>query len=130
MLKSLRHATALTGATVLLAVPTALAVAAPAHADIERHGSCGGGFHEFNVDREDGGFEVNADLESVRPGTRWRVVLKHDGNRYHRSVHTADREGEVDVERFRRNTAGGDVFTMKIRQIGQPVRCTARIATR
>ena len=56
-----RTAAALT-AGALLAVPTAVLVSAPAYADVERQGTCGTGRYELSVDRENGGFEVNADL--------------------------------------------------------------------
>ncbi len=118
------------GTAAALAVPTALAVATPAHADVDRHGRCGGGQYEFSVDSEDGGFEVSADIDNVAPGSRWRVTLRHDGNRYYRNVLRADNEGDLDVERFRRNTSGTDTFTFRAKRLGQPVSCAARITVR
>ena len=51
-------ATAAAGATVL--------VATPAHADVERRGTCAGATYELNVDRERGGYDVDADLEGAQ----------------------------------------------------------------
>ena len=53
--------TAAAGATVL--------VATPASADVERRGTCAGATYELNVDRERGGFEVDADVDGARPGS-------------------------------------------------------------
>ena len=83
-------ATAAVGATAL--------VAAPAHADVERRGTCAGATYELSVDRERGGFEVDADLDNATPGSTWRVAIQHDGTVVTSTVRTADREGEIDVD--------------------------------
>ena len=121
---------ALAGTTVLLAVPTAVLAPSPAHADVERHGACGGGSYEFSVDREGGGFEVSADVDNVQPGSKWRVVLRHDGKRLAKVVRTADREGDVEVERRARNTAGRDAFAFRAKRIGVAQSCSARVTVR
>lgn len=105
--------TALTTAGALLAVPAAVLVATPAHADVDRYGSCGGGTYEFSVDREDGGYEVSVDVDRVAPGSRWKVVLRHDGNRFYKRTLTADNEGDLDVDRLRNNTGGNDRFKFR-----------------
>jgi hypothetical protein len=116
------------GAATLVAVPATLALSSsPAAADVERHGACGNATYEFQVDREAGGFEVSADVEHATPGSRWRVVLRHDGHRFFRDVLRADHEGDLDVERWRRNTAGDDVFTMKLTRLATDRTCTAKI---
>lgn len=120
---------AMVGTGALLAVPTAVLVSAPAHADVERHGACGGGHYEFSVDREAGGFEVSLDLDYVRPGSRWQVVLRHDGKRYFKKTLRADNEGDLDVERWRTNTTGNDTFKFRAKRVGGPASCT-RIITR
>jgi hypothetical protein len=123
----LRKSLAITAGTAMLAVPTTVLVAAPAHADAERAGACGGGTYELSVDREGRGWEVDADLDDVRPGSTWRIVLRHDGHRYLRVVRTADREGDVDVDTFRRNTAGSDRFTLRAKRIGTDTVCSASV---
>jgi len=124
---NVKRTTIALGTACALAVPTALAVATPANADVERHGSCGGGTYELSVDREDGGFEVSADVDRVEPGSRWRVVLRHDGNRFYRNVLRADHEGDLDVERFRTNTAGSDTFRFRAKRLGSTAGCGATI---
>jgi hypothetical protein len=117
-------------AATAVAVPMALVVASPAQADRERHAGCGRAHAELSVDREHRGFEVEAELDDARPGSRWRVVLRHDGKVYHDRVRRADREGDVEVERFRRNTAGADVFRMDARRVGGSERCHVVVRTR
>jgi hypothetical protein len=99
-------ATAAAGSTVL--------VAGPASADVERRGTCAGATYELNVDRERGGFEVDADIDGARPGSEWRVAIRHDGALATSRVLRADDEGELDLDTFRRNTAGKDTFRLTV----------------
>ena len=103
-------ATAAAGTTVL--------AAGPASADVDRTGTCAGATYELSVDRERGGWEVDADLDNARPGSSWRVALRHDGEVVTSKVHTADAEGEIDVDAWRRNTAGSDTFVLKVKPVG------------
>jgi hypothetical protein len=103
-------ATAAAGTTVL--------VAAPANADVDRTGTCAGATYELGVDRERGGWEVDADLDNARPGSSWRVALHHDGQVVTSKVHTADAEGEIDVDAWRRDTAGSESFVLKVKPVG------------
>ena len=111
------------------AAGTTLLVAAPASADVERRGTCAGATFELNVDRERGGFEVDADLDRARPGSRWRVTLRHDGEVVTSKVHTADAEGDIDIDRWRRNTAGTDTFKLTVKPVGGTA-CSAKITLR
>lgn len=116
----------------LLALPaTAIAATAvPASADAERHGRCGAGVYELSVDREGRGYEISVDLDRVAPGSRWTIALRHDGKRYAKVTRTADREGDLDVERFRRNTSGTDTFAFTAKRVGGNQKCSARITVR
>lgn len=118
--------TALTAAGALLTAPAVL-IAAPAHADVERHGACGGGWYEFSVDREGRGFEVSLDLDRVKPGTKWNVALRHDGKRYFKRTLRADYEGDLDVERYRGNTQGKDAFKFRVSRVNGSATCTGKI---
>ena len=124
--------TALTAAATLVAVP--LTLAAPAHADVDRNGACGAGRYELSVDRErragQRGFEVDAGLEGVAPYSRWTFVLRHDGGRFLSVTRTADDEGDVDVDAFRRNTAGKDRFSFRATQAGGTTSCAASTTVR
>ncbi|MDZ5661654.1 hypothetical protein SFC79_07770 [Nocardioides sp. S-58] len=114
-------ATAAAGTTVL--------VAAPASADVERRGTCAGATFELNVDRERGGFEVDADIDRARAGSEWRVAIRHDGKVATSRVLTADDEGELDLDTFRRNTAGSDTFTLSVTPAGGST-CSVKVTLR
>jgi hypothetical protein len=111
-------ATAAAGTTVLLA--------APANADVERRGTCAGATYELSVDRERGGFEVDADVDRATVGSQWRVPIRHDGALATTRVLRADDEGELDLDVRRRNTAGTDTFTLVLTPAGGKA-CSARI---
>lgn len=118
------------GATAAVAGPAAFVLAAPASADIEKGGSCHGARYELSVDREHGGFDVDADIDGAAPGSKWRVVMKHDGKAFVRTVRTADHEGDVEIDRHRPNTAGKDHFVLKVKKVGTKKACTTSITTR
>ena len=113
-------ATATAGATVM--------VAAPANADVDRHGTCAGATYELNVDRERGGFEVNGDLDGARRA-RVAATIRHDGTVVTSRVLQADNEGELDLETWRRNTAGTDTFKLSVRPVGGSA-CSVRVTLR
>ncbi len=119
--------TALAGAAALVAAPLTLAVAAPANADVDRNGSCGSARYEFSVDREGNGWEIDAGLDYVKPGSTWKFVVRQDGKQFLKVNRVADNEGEVDVDAFRSNTAGKDKFTFKAKQVGGSVKCGTSI---
>ena len=114
-------------AALAVAVPTAAFVAAPAHADAEKHVPCAGGHLELSVDNEAGGWEVDAQVDNVAANQKWRIVLKHDGNRYFKGVRTTDYEGDVDVDRFRNDTAGSDKFSMKAVRLSDGTTCSGSL---
>lgn len=113
-----------------LAVPVlalSLAPAQAAPADVDRYGACGTGDFEFSVDRDNGGYEVEAQLEHLPRGQKWRITLRHNGKTYANTVRRADREGDIDVDRFRPDTAGKDTFTFRAKRIGASGACSATI---
>ncbi len=120
------------GAAAAVTVPAFALVAAPANAayDIEKHKNCGNAQIELSVDREAGGFEVNADVDNATPGSRWRVVLRHDGTRIAKVNRRADNEGDVEVERWRRNSKGADTFKMRATNRDTGTVCSLTIKTR
>lgn len=126
-MKTTTRFAALTGAAALLAAPLSFAAITPAHAEVERHGSCGNGLYELSADRERKGFEVDADLRNVAPFSKWTFVLRHDGKRFLKVTRTADNEGDVGVDAFHRNTAGKDTFAFKAKRVDGSARCKASI---
>jgi hypothetical protein len=124
---TVRTLIATTAVAGLVAVPLAVVSASPASADTEKHGSCGRGHFELDVDRERGGYDVSFDIDGVRPGSDWRVRLTHDGKLVTKRVRHADREGEVELDRWRPDTKGKDVFRVKATNIHSGASCKATI---
>jgi hypothetical protein len=118
-----RRITATTAVATLVAVPTAVLVAAPAHADSERQVACAGGRLELSIDREGNGWEVDAGVDNVAAGQKWRLVVKHDGNRAFKGVRTTDNEGDADIDRWRKDTAGKDTFSDKAVRLSDGTTC-------
>lgn len=116
------------------AAAVALGTAVPAHADIDRNGRYGAGSYEFSVDREGRGYEMSFDLDGVKPGSKWVVALRHEGKLVVRKTLTAHRDddgkGELDIERWVKNTAGKDTFSVRFREAGTNVYKYARIDVR
>lgn len=73
---------------------------------------------DFTVSREDCRFEIDVDIDDAKPSRMWRVVIEHDGKRIHNRVHRANGEGDVDIEKIRRNTNGADVFKVRVKRVG------------
>ena len=108
---------ALAAAAATVAGATVL-VATPAHADVERRGTCAGATYELNVDRERGGYDVDADLEGAKAFSSWKVAIRHNGNLAVTRTLKADDEGELDLDTFRKNTAGKDTFKLTVTPVG------------
>ena len=99
--------------TALLATAgTTALVAAPAHADVERRGTCAGATYELNVDRERGGFEVDADIDNARVGSEWSVDHPPRRQGRHLAGPARRRRGRARPRHLPRNTAGKDVFKL------------------
>lgn len=116
MHRLLRPAASL-GTAAMIATSLTVVGASPAGA-VEREFNVGGAEVDFDVDKENGRFEVDVDLEDARPGSKWRIKLWHDGRRYFSEVLTANRVGEIEIDRSRRDTRGDDVFKVKVRKVG------------
>jgi hypothetical protein len=109
---------AITALLATAAAGTTVLVAAPANADVERRGTCAGASFELNVDRERGGYDVDADVEGARAFSDWRVAIRHNGTIAATRTLTADDEGELDLDTFRRNTSGKDTFKVTVTPAG------------
>lgn len=110
----------------LTAAPLAVLTAAPASA-VEREGRCDGAEFQLEVERDNGRFDVDADIDDATPGSKWRVILKHEGRNFYNVQRTADSDGDISVDRTRPNTRGADTFVMKINKVGTGGSCTHRI---
>lgn len=113
----LRRTTTLLGASVAASALVVGTTTLPASA-ADREFRYAGAEVDYEVEKDDGRFEVEVDLDDAKPGSRWRVRLWHDGKRYHNKVHRADGDGEFEIERNRPNTAGKDTFKLRVQKIG------------
>ncbi|MDQ3554748.1 MAG: hypothetical protein M3395_10130 [Chloroflexota bacterium] len=100
---------------VVLAAGGIFAAGSPvAASEREREGDCSGRADwELEVEREGGGLEVELEIEAIKAGKVWDVRIKQNGNRFFKANLTTDREGEIEVERQRPDTAGPDKFWFK-----------------
>jgi hypothetical protein len=115
---------------VALAGGSTALVAAPAQADgpeKQRRGTVAGASYEISVEK-DRRFEVDADLDGVRSGSQWRMVVRHEGHKV--AVRTAgavrdDGRYEVDFrEVHTRDTRGNDRFSVTLERIDGPGKVT------
>jgi hypothetical protein len=111
------------------AAGTAVLVASPASADVDRQGTCAGATYELGVDRERGGYDVDADIENARAFSDWRVTIRHNGKVAVSRTVRADDEGELDVDTFRKNTRGKDTFTLTVTPAGGSS-CSVKLTVR
>lgn len=126
---TIRKGVAALGLAALVASPLALA-AAPAQA-ADRDFRCAGADVDFSVDKEGSRYEVDVDVDDARPGTRYRVTLRQNGQVFHQRVHRADREGDVaDISVLRKDTAGKDRFKVTVKRINGPKACSRTIVRR
>ncbi len=120
-MSKIRTTTAALGAAALLATPLAL-VAGPAQADgpeKNRDFRVGGADVDFKVEKDDGRFEVEVEVDDAKPGSKWRVVLRHEGRKIHSRMHRADDDGDVaDIDKYRPDTAGADTFKLRVKKVG------------
>ncbi|WP_062519167.1 hypothetical protein [Demequina silvatica] len=127
---SRRHCrTAAITAGALIAGSFTLLGATPASA-ADREFRYAGADVEFDVEKDDGRFEVDVDVDDARDGQRFRVILWHDGKKFHDRIHRADDDGDFDIDRDRPNTAGTDTFKLKIKRVGGDHAATRTIRTR
>lgn len=127
---NIRRTIAAVATAGLLATPLAVLAASPASADADREWRWAGAKHEFDVEKDDGRFEIDYDLDNAKPGSKWRVVIRHDGKVIHKKRHRADDDGGFDIEKSRRNTSGKDVFKVTVKKVGKSGSTTRKIVRR
>jgi hypothetical protein len=120
MRRTLKRALALATTAVVAATPVFL-VPAPAQAggpERHAHGTVAGARYEMSAEKDNGRFEVDADLDGVAAGSRWKMVVRHYGTTV--ATRTADAvrdDGRFDVdfpEVRRPDTRGKDVFKVTL----------------
>jgi hypothetical protein len=106
-----------------LAVLAAATTAAPAWADhgdggdrpeVRIAGTCGGGGSAtLKLKGDDGGIEVEVEVQHVRAGSRWRVVVVQEGRVALRTTARASTTGAINVERRVGDLAGADAISFR-----------------
>ncbi|WP_235737747.1 hypothetical protein [Nocardioides alcanivorans] len=130
-----KTATALVAAGALTAGALGM-LSAPAHADgpeKERNFRVASADVDFSVDLDDGRYDIDVDVDDAKPGTRWKVVLKHNGKKIAKGTWRADRDDDgdvVDIDRTRPNTAGKDKFKLTVKQVGKKAKKSRTITMR
>lgn len=117
---TIRKTIAVLGVVTLAAAPASL-LASPAHADGPgKHVQfrVSGAHVDFKVQKDEGRFDVDVDLDRAKRGSSWRVVMWHDGERFHNKVHRADIDGDVDIDKRRDDPPGADTFKVRVKKIG------------
>lgn len=123
------------GAIALLGttVPLLGMSAASAKHDLEweKTKRCSKGIAKLDVEIEKDGrwFEIDSEIERSRRGDVWNVRMYQNGKRFTNVKRKADRKGEVEVDRDRRNTKKQDVFTVWAKNQSTKEKCKVTIKT-
>jgi hypothetical protein len=125
----MRKATKLLGVGMLgLAL---LAMSAPASAgdrDVERSGSCSGRSDwKLKLSPEDGGIEVEFEVDQNIVGDTWRVVIRQNGDVLKRGRRTTEGpSGSFEFRAVGDNTAGTDRFRARAVNLATGETCVGR----
>ena len=98
--------------TILAVMAFAFGLLAPsaiAGGDVRREGNCSGRTDwKLKLSPENGGTEVEFEVDQNRAGQEWHVILKRNGNRFFSGTRTTKApSGSFQVRRFV-NAGGGD----------------------
>lgn len=114
----------------LALVLASVGVAGARDGDVEVRGRCSGGSQaELKLSDEDGRIEIEFEVDEDRVGQRWRVVVRHDGERVLRSRATTTRpSGSFEVRTVVDDDPGRDVIRARARNLstGEVCRAVAR----
>ena len=110
---------------VALMAALALVLVAPAQIasagdrDVIREGSCDGRSDwKLKISPEDGGLEVEFEVDQNVNGDRWRVRIRHDGDLVFNRIRTTRApSGSFEVRIVENNGPGSDVFRGRARNL-------------
>ena len=119
-------------AAVLIAATLPAFTAGVAHAgdgEVERRGSCSGNAHwKLKAKPDDGGLEVEGEIDSNVNGQKWRWVLRRNGNVVDRGIRTTrGPSGSFSVERHTGNAKGSDTFRFRAVHKASGQVCAGRV---
>ena len=116
------------GAMAVTAIGAAVlaSTAAAKDGDVEVAGTCNGRTSsELKLSAEDGGIEVEFEVDQNRNGVRWTVTLHRNGTLVGRRVGvTRGPSGSFEARFVTRNGPGADRFVARATRVGES--CSAR----
>ena len=120
--------TKMMGLIMALAIGAALlaSTAAAKDGDVEVAGTCTkASTSKLKLSEEDGGIEVELEVDQNRRGVRWVVTLHRNGTLVGRRVRlTRGESGSFEARFVTRNAPGADRFVARAARLGE--RCVAR----
>ena len=119
---------------IMLALATSLALAVPAGVavagdrDVIQEGRCGASSDwKLKLSPEDGRIEVEFEVDQNVSGDRWRVKIRHDGDRVFRGTRTTGgASGSFEVRIVEDDRAGADTFRARARNLSTGEVCRGR----
>jgi hypothetical protein len=119
-------------AAVLVAATLPAFTAGVAHAgdgEVERRGNCSGSADwKLKAKPDDGGLEVEGEVDSNRNGQKWRWVLRRNGKVVDRGTGTTRApSGSFSVERHTKNAKGSDTFRFRAVHKASGQVCAGRV---
>ena len=123
----MRMARYITAIAVSIAVVFALIISpsAAGNGDVRRSGSCGGNSEwKLKLSPENGRLEAEFEVDQNVNGDKWRVTMRHEGDRFFRGVRTTQGpSGSFEVRRVVDDEAGKDSFTARARNLSTDELC-------
>jgi hypothetical protein len=100
-------------------IPVGAPPATASDNDVRRSGNCSRNSDwKLKLSPENGGIEVEFEVDQSKIGRRWRVGLRHDGYRFFRGIRTTKApSGSFEVRRVINNTRGKDGVTAFARNL-------------
>jgi hypothetical protein len=121
---------ALASLTTLSLISLAPAVVQAKAGDVLQTGACSAlGKWKLKLSPENGQIEVNAEIDNVRPGTRYRVQIFRNGVSFYNVVQTVSPLGKIDVALVRPNAAGADTMRLLAVSTTAPINTCTGSAT-
>lgn len=121
-----RLAFVLIAALVAAAFPAAMATAGDD--DVIRRGGCSiNSDWKLKLSPQDGGLEVEFEVDQNRAGQRWRVILKRDGIRFFRGIRTTNETSGSFTVRRQVSQSMGD-FVGRARNLSSDELCRGSVS--
>ncbi|MEX2202634.1 MAG: hypothetical protein WD965_00955, partial [Actinomycetota bacterium] len=116
---------------IVLALATSLALAVPAGVavagdrDVIQEGGCSGSSDwKLKLSPENGRIEVEFEVDQNVSGDRWRVKIRHDGDRVFRGTRTTGgASGSFELRIVEDDRAGADTFRARARNLSTDEVC-------